>query len=105
MKSRLRENETALHGKIEEMRVLIEPVEKDLEMAEQEEKRLQEAEANAQRIFANTERLHGQAQLNRCASRRRWRTCTRKSRMTLAGDVRLRGGCFWSRAFAVGWHG
>jgi chromosome segregation protein len=62
-KARLRENETALHGKIEEMRVLIEPVEKDLEMAEQEEKRLQEAEANAQRIFANTERLHGQAQL------------------------------------------
>ncbi len=62
-KTRLRENEIALHGKIEEMRVLIEPVEKDLEMAEQEEKRLQEAEANAQRIFANTERLFGQAQL------------------------------------------
>jgi chromosome segregation protein len=62
-KARLRENETTLHGKIEEMRVLIEPVEKDLEMAEQEEKRLQEAEANAQRIFANTERLFGQAQL------------------------------------------
>jgi chromosome segregation protein len=62
-KTRLRENETALHGKIEEMRVLIEPVEKDLEMAEQEEKRLQEAEANAQRIFANTERSYGQVQL------------------------------------------
>lgn len=62
-KTRLRENENALHGKIEEMRALIEPAEKDLEMAEQEEKRLQEAEANAQRIFANTERLFGQAQL------------------------------------------
>jgi chromosome segregation protein len=62
-KARLRENETALHGKIEEMRVLIDPVEKDLEMAEQEEKRLQEFEANAQRIFANTERSYGQVQL------------------------------------------
>jgi chromosome segregation protein len=62
-KTRLRENESALHLQIDEMRALIEPAEKDLEMAEQEEKRLQEAEANAQRIFANTERLHGQAQL------------------------------------------
>ncbi len=43
-KARLRENETTLHGRIEEMRMLIEPVEKDLEMAEQEEKRLQESE-------------------------------------------------------------
>ena len=55
-KARLRENETGLHGQIEEMRVLIEPAEKDLETAEQEEKRLQESETNAQRIFANTER-------------------------------------------------
>ncbi len=62
-KARLRENETTLHGRIEEMRVLIDPVEKDLEMAEQEEKRLQEFEANAQRVFANTERSYGQVQL------------------------------------------
>jgi chromosome segregation protein len=62
-KARLRENETGLHGKIEEMRVLIEPVEKDLETAEQEEKRLQESESNAQRVFANTERSYGQVQL------------------------------------------
>jgi chromosome segregation protein len=62
-KSRLRENESGLHGKIEEMRVLIEPAEKDLETAEQEEKRLQESEANAQRIFANSERSYGQVQL------------------------------------------
>ena len=62
-KARLRENETGLHVQIEEMRVLIEPAEKDLETAEQEEKRLQESEANAQRIFANTERSHGQVQL------------------------------------------
>jgi chromosome segregation protein len=62
-KARLRENETGLHGQIDEMRVLIEPAEKDLETAEQEEKRLQESEANAQRIFANTERSHGQVQL------------------------------------------
>ena len=62
-KARLRENETLLHGQIEEMRVLIEPAEKDLETAEQEEKRLQESETNAQRIFANTERSYGQVQL------------------------------------------
>ena len=62
-KTRLRENESGLHGQIEEMRVLIEPAEKDLEMAEQEESRLQEAEAGAQRIFANAERSYGQVQL------------------------------------------
>ena len=62
-KARMRENETSLHGQIEEMRVLIEPAEKDLETAEQEEKRLQESETNAQRIFANTERSYGQVQL------------------------------------------
>jgi len=62
-KARLRENESGLHGQIDEMRVLIEPAEKDLETAEQEEKRLQESEANAQRIFANTERSYGQIQL------------------------------------------
>ncbi|MBK8822129.1 MAG: hypothetical protein IPN58_05840 [Anaerolineales bacterium] len=52
-----------MHGQIEEMRILIEPAEKDLETAEQEEKRLQESEANAQRIFANAERSQGQVQL------------------------------------------
>ncbi len=62
-KARLRENESGLHGQIEEMRILIEPAEKDLETAEQEEKRLQESEANAQRIFANAERSQGQVQL------------------------------------------
>jgi chromosome segregation protein len=62
-KARLRENETGLHSQIDEMRMLIEPAEKDLETAEQEEKRLQESEANAQRIFANTERSLGQVQL------------------------------------------
>jgi len=62
-KTRLRENESGLHGHIEEMRVLIDPAEKDLEMAEQEEARLQEAETNAQRIFANAERAHGHTQL------------------------------------------
>jgi len=62
-KARLRENENGLHGEIEKVRVLIEPAEKDLETAEQEEKRLQESESNAQRIFANTERSHGQVQL------------------------------------------
>jgi chromosome segregation protein len=62
-KTRLRENESGLRGQIEEMRVLIDPAEKDLETAEQEEKRLQESETNAQRIFANTERSFGQVQL------------------------------------------
>ncbi|MFN8411276.1 MAG: hypothetical protein U0Z26_02695 [Anaerolineales bacterium] len=62
-KSGSRERESALHVQIEEMRVLIDPVEKDLEFAEQEEARLQEAEANAQRGFANAERLYGQVQL------------------------------------------
>jgi chromosome segregation protein len=62
-KTRLRENESGLHGQIDEMRVLIEPAEKDLETAEQEEKRLQESESNAQRIFANAERSYGQVQL------------------------------------------
>ncbi len=62
-KAGLRERENALHGQIDEMRVLIEPAEKDLETAEQEEARLQEAEANAQRAFGNAERLYGQVQL------------------------------------------
>ncbi len=62
-KAGLRERENALHGQIDEMRVLIEPAEKDLETAEQEEVRLQESEANAQRTFGNTERLYGQIQL------------------------------------------
>ena len=62
-KARLRENEISLHGQIEEMRVLIEPAEKDLETAEQEETRLQDSEVNAQRILANGERSYGQVQL------------------------------------------
>jgi len=62
-KTNLRERENGLHGQIEEMRIKIDPAEKDLEMAEQEEIRLQEAEANAQRIFANAERSQGQVQL------------------------------------------
>ena len=62
-KNNLRENESGLHGQIEEMRIQIEPAEKDLETAEQEEARLQEAESNAQRIFANAERAFGQVQL------------------------------------------
>ncbi len=62
-KARLHETEIDLQSQMEDMRVLIDPAEKDLETAEQEEKRLQEAEANAQRIFANTERSLGQVQL------------------------------------------
>ncbi len=62
-KNNLRENESGLHGQIEEMRIQIEPAEKDLETAEQEEARLQESESNAQRIFANAERAFGQVQL------------------------------------------
>ncbi len=62
-KADLRGRESGLHAQIEAMRVQIEPAEKDLEMAEQEELRLQEAENNVQRIFANTERSHGQLQL------------------------------------------
>ncbi|MBE0681782.1 MAG: chromosome segregation protein SMC [Anaerolineales bacterium] len=62
-KKNLRERESGLHGQIEEMRILIEPAEKDLEMAQQEEVRLQEAENNAQKIFANAERSFGQVQL------------------------------------------
>ena len=59
----LRERETQLHGQIEELRVFIDPAEKDLETAEQEEIRLQEAESNAQRALATAERLLGQVQL------------------------------------------
>ncbi len=62
-KMNLREREGGLHGKIEEIRILIEPAEKDLEMAEQEEVRLQEYENNAQKHFANAERSYGQVQL------------------------------------------
>ena len=62
-KNNLRENESGLHGQIEEIRIQIEPAEKDLETAEQEEARLQESESNAQRIFANAERAFGQVQL------------------------------------------
>jgi len=56
--------EGVLHTQIEELRMNIEPVEKDLETAEQEEKRLLEAETNAQHALANAERLHGQLQLD-----------------------------------------
>lgn len=62
-KASLRERESGLHGKIEEMRILIDPAEKDLEMAEPEEARLQELENNAQKHFSNAERLYGQLQL------------------------------------------
>jgi chromosome segregation protein len=60
----LRERETQLHAHIEELRVFIDPAEKDLETAEQEETRLQEAESNAQRALATAERLLGQVQLD-----------------------------------------
>ena len=60
----LRERETQLHTQIEELRVFIDPAEKDLETAEQEEARLQEAESNAQRALATAERLLGQVQLD-----------------------------------------
>ncbi len=63
-KNNLRERESGLHGQIEEMRVHIEPAEKDLETAEQVETRLQEAETTAQRGMANTERVFGQVQLD-----------------------------------------
>ena len=59
----LRGRETQLHAQIEELRVFIDPAEKDLESAEQEEARLQEAESNAQRTLATAERLLGQVQL------------------------------------------
>ncbi len=62
-KASFRERENALQLQTEELRVLIEPAEKDLETAEQEETRLQEEEANAQRQFAAAERLAGQMQL------------------------------------------
>ncbi|HEX5944173.1 MAG TPA: chromosome segregation protein SMC [Anaerolineales bacterium] len=60
----LRERESQLHKEIEELRVFIDPAEKDLETAEQEETRLQEAESNAQRALATAERLLGQVQLD-----------------------------------------
>jgi chromosome segregation protein len=60
----LRERETQLHTQIEDLRVFIDPAEKDLETAEQEETRLQEAESNAQRALATAERLLGQVQLD-----------------------------------------
>jgi len=59
-----RERETQLHTQIEELRIFIDPAEKDLETAEQEETRLQEAESNAQRALATAERLLGQVQLD-----------------------------------------
>ena len=59
----LRERETQLHTQIEELRVFMDPAEKDLETAEQEETRLQEAESNTQRALATAERLLGQVQL------------------------------------------
>ncbi|MBV6451774.1 MAG: Chromosome partition protein Smc [Anaerolineales bacterium] len=62
-KTSLREREGMLQAQIEELRVKIDPVEKDLESAEQEEARLQDGEANAGRGLATGERLHGQVQL------------------------------------------
>jgi chromosome segregation protein len=63
-KSSFRDRENDLNLQIEQLRVLLEPAEKDLETAEQEEARLQDAEANAQRAFATAERLFGQVQLD-----------------------------------------
>ncbi len=60
----LRERESGLHGLIEDLRVKIDPAEKDLGAAEVEEKRLQALEDAAQRTFANSERLFGQLQLD-----------------------------------------
>jgi chromosome segregation protein len=62
-KMALREREGELHRQIEELRIFIDPAERDLETAEQEEARLQEAESNAQRALATAERLLGQVQL------------------------------------------
>lgn len=59
----LREREGVLQSQIEELRLLIDPAEKDLESAEQEEVRLQDGEANTQRSLASSERLLGQVQL------------------------------------------
>ena len=52
-----------MNSQIEQLRVMLDPAEKDLETAEQEEARLQDAEANAQRSLATAERLLGQVQL------------------------------------------
>jgi chromosome segregation protein len=62
-KSALRERESGLHAKIEELRLQIEPAEKNLEAAEQEELRLQDLEDNAGRSLASAERTLGQMQL------------------------------------------
>jgi chromosome segregation protein len=63
-KSILRAREGVMQGQIEELRVQIEPAEKDLETAEQEETRLQEVEGDAQKNLASTERTVGQMQLD-----------------------------------------
>ena len=62
-KSSMHERENVLHSLIEELRVQIDPAEKDLETAEQEEARLQDTDAYAQRALTTSERLLGQVQL------------------------------------------
>jgi chromosome segregation protein len=63
-KSILREREGVMQNQIEELRVQIDPAEKDLETAEQEETRLQEVEDEAQKNLASAERTVGQMQLD-----------------------------------------
>jgi chromosome segregation protein len=59
----LHEREVALRQQIEELRVHVDPAERNLETAEVEEALMQDAEANAQRQLATAERLQGQVQL------------------------------------------
>ena len=56
--------EGVMQSQIEELRVEIEPAEKDLETAEQEETRLQAVEGEAQKNLASAERTVGQLQLD-----------------------------------------
>jgi len=62
-KSGLYERESELLNQIETLRVVMDPAEQELEVAEAEETHLQEMEANAQRGLSTAERLHGQVQL------------------------------------------
>ncbi len=59
-----RDGENEVHQKIENLRSLIEPAEKELERAELEENRMQEIELEAQRYVTSADRALGQVQID-----------------------------------------
>lgn len=59
-KTLLRQQEVELNARLDELRILIEPAERELETAEAQEVELQKQEADSQQLLARVERLNNQ---------------------------------------------